>query len=94
MSERTEALMRIVVAIVSGIILGLWKIVVQVVVIIHWFYVIFAGKRSKDFAEFCNLWNTQAYRYIRYMTFASNTRPFPFSGLGKVMEPVELKEEK
>ena len=94
MSERTEAFMRIVVAIVSGIILGLWKIVIQLVVILHWFYVIFSGKRSKDFAEFCNLWATQAYRFIRYMTFATNARPFPFSDLGNVVEPVELKSAK
>ena len=94
MSERTEAWMRIVVAIVSGIILGLWKIAVQVVSIIHWFYVVFLGKRNRDLAEFCNSWNTQIYRYIRYMTFATNTRPFPFSEMGKVIEPIEFKANK
>ena len=94
MSERTEALMRILVAIVYGIILGIWKIVTEIVAIVHWFYVIFSGKRSRDLAEFCNLWTTQAYRFIRYMTFATNTRPFPFSDLGNVIEPVELKTEK
>ena len=92
MSERTEALMRIVVGIVFGIILGLWKIVIQVVAVLHWFYVIFTGKRSRDLAEFCNLWNTQAYRFIRYMTFSANTRPFPFSDLGAVMHPVEISQ--
>ena len=94
MSERTEALMRIVVAIVSGIILGIWKIGVEIVVIIHWFYVIFSGKRSKDLAEFCNLWTTQAYRFIRYMTFATNAMPFPFSKLGNTMESVDLRTKK
>lgn len=90
MSERKEAWMRIVVGIISGIILGLWKIVVEVASIIHWFYVLFAGKRSKDLAEFCNSWNTQIYRYIRYMTFSTNARPFPFSDMGGVLQPVEI----
>ena len=94
MSERTEAGMRIVVAIVSGIILGLWKIVVEIVAIVHWFYVIFLGKRNKDLAEFCNQWNTQIYRFVRYITFSTNSRPFPFSELGGVMDPVELKPKK
>jgi len=30
MSERTEALMRIVVGIISGIIMGLWKALIQI----------------------------------------------------------------
>ena len=91
MSERTEALMRIVVGIISGIILGIWKIIVELVSIVHWFYVIFTGKRSRDLAEFANIWVTQAYRFIRYMTFTTNTRPFPFSDLGAVLHPAELK---
>ena len=90
MSERTEALMRIVVGIISGIILGLWKLVAEIVSIIHWFYVMFAGKRSRDLAEFCNAWNTQVYRYIRYMTFSTNARPFPFSEIGVVIHPVDI----
>ena len=93
MSERTEALMRIVVGVISGIIIGVWKILVNIIIIIHWFYVLFAGKRSKALAEFCNSWATQVYRLIRYMTFATNSRPFPFSELGNVMHPVELKQK-
>ena len=94
MSERTEALMRILVGIASGIILGIWKVIVEVVSVFHWFYVIFTGKRSKGMAEFCNIWVTQAYRFIRYMTFTTNTRPFPFSDLGGVLHPAELKAKK
>ena len=76
MPERKEAWMRIVVGIISGIILGLWKIVVEAASIIHWFYVLLAGKRSKGLAEFCNAWNTQIYRFVRYITFSTNSRPF------------------
>ncbi len=94
MSERKEAWMRIVVAIISGIVLALWKIIVLALSIFHWIYVIFSNKRSKSIAEFCNLWTTQVYRYIRYMTFATNSRPFPFSELGNVMHPVDIKNKK
>jgi len=94
MSERKEALMRIVVGIISGIVLALWKIIVLVLSLFHWIYVIFSNKRSKAIAEFCNLWTAQVYRYIRYMTFAANARPFPFSELGNVLQPVEMKNKK
>ena len=81
MAERLEALLRIPVVIVSGIILGLWKSLIQILVVIHWIVVIITGKRSKGIAEFCEIWNTQIYIYLRYMTFVSNKRPFPFDSL-------------
>ena len=92
MSERKEAWMRILVGIVSGIIIGLWKAVVEIASIFHWFYVLFTGKRSKGIAEFCNLWIPNAYRFIRYMAFTTNVRPFPFNDMEKPMHPVEMKK--
>lgn len=94
MSERKEAWMRILVGIISGIILGIWKFLVEVITIFHWLYTIFSGKRIKDIAEFCNIWTTQAYRFIRYMTFTTNSRPFPFSDLGDAMHSVEMDNKK
>lgn len=85
MSERTEALLRIVIVIVSGIILGIWKGIVQIVAIIHFFIVLFTNKRNKGLAEFCEIWNTQTYIFLRYMTFVNNKRPFPFAELEKNM---------
>jgi hypothetical protein len=81
--ERKEAWMRIIVLIVSGIILSVWKTLIQIIVIVHWLYVIFGGKRSKDLAEFCNIWNTQVLKFLQYITFVHNDRPWPFSKLGK-----------
>lgn len=91
MGERLEALMRILVLIVSGIILGLWKILIQVLGIVHWIVVIVAGKRNRDLAEFSEVWNSQIYIFLRYMTFVSNKRPFPFDGLTKRMSKFEKK---
>ena len=56
MSERKEAWMRIVVGLVSGIILGMWKALVLVLTVFHWIYAVFSNKRSKAIAEFCNMW--------------------------------------
>jgi len=83
MSERTEALMRIVVGIISGIILALWKALIQFLGIVHWFVAIITGKRNQGLAEFSEIWNTQLYIFLRYMTFVTNKRPFPFEGLTK-----------
>ena len=83
MSERKEALMRIVVGIVTGFILGIWKMAVQIVAILNLFIALFTRQRNKDLAEFCEIWNTQMYDFLRYMTFVSNKRPFPFNSLEK-----------
>ena len=83
MNERSEALMRIVVGVVSGIVIGLWKGIIQVVGIVHWFIVLFTGKRNVDLANFCEMWNTQVYIFLKYMTFVNNERPFPFRPITK-----------
>ena len=83
-NERKEAWFRIIVAIVSGIILGIWKYLIFILAIVNWFIVIFSGKRNKELADFCEYWNTEMYKFVRYMTFISNKRPFPFSSMEKI----------
>jgi len=83
MGERTEAWMRIVVGIVSGIILGIWKALIQFLGIVHWIIVVITGKKNRNLAEFSEIWNTQIYVFMRYMTLVSNERPFPFESLTK-----------
>lgn len=82
--ERKEAWMRVLVAIVSGIILKLWGIVVAIVGIINWIVAVFSGKRNKSLAEFCEPWNSEMYKYTRYLTAVSNKRPFPFSDVERI----------
>jgi hypothetical protein len=83
-SERKEAWFRIIVAIVSGIVLGLWKGLIQIITFVHWLVVVFSGKRNRDLAEFSEYFNTALYQFTRYMTFVSNKRPFPFTKLEKI----------
>lgn len=83
-SERKEALFRILVFIITGIILGIWRYLIFVLFIIHWFITIFSGKRNKDLAELSEYWNSELYRYFRYLTFVSNERPFPFNNVVRI----------
>lgn len=83
MGERGEILMRIIVAIITGIIISLWGYVVYVVATMHWIITFVTGKRLKAFADFCETWNTQKYCFTRYLLLLSNERPFPFSDVNK-----------
>ena len=93
MSERGEAIVRIFVGIVSGIILGIWKIAVEILTIFHWIYVILTGERHEGIAKFSNKYCTQDYKFNRYITFATNERPFPFNESGKDILPVVMKKK-
>ena len=83
MSERKEALMRILVGPVSCIILWAWASLIKVLTIFHWVMILITNKRNKELAEFCHIWNCQAFSFLKYMTFATNKRPFPFEKLSK-----------
>jgi len=85
MSERLEALLRIPICILSGIIFVVWRYLIVVFVIINFFYTLFSGKRMKEIAELSEIWNTQWYVFQRYLIFVSNERPFPFTSLTKNM---------
>ncbi len=82
--ERKEAWFRIVVLIVSGIILYFWGGLAYLLAIINWFIVIFTGKKNKDLSGFLEYWNTENYKFMRYLTFVSNKRPFPFSRIERM----------
>ncbi|MEK6894810.1 MAG: DUF4389 domain-containing protein [Nanoarchaeota archaeon] len=88
-SQRTESWMRIIVLIVTGIILVLWRYLIGVFIIINFVYSIFSGKRLRELAELSEIWNTQWYLFQKYMTFVTNVRPFPFTPLAKSMSKYE-----
>ena len=94
MGERLEILMRIFVAIVTGIILGVWKIFVNILVIVNWTFTIFSGRRLKELAELSEIWNTQQYIFRKYLILESNERPFPFNSLIKSIGKFEEKVKK
>ena len=83
--ERKELLMRILVSIVSGILLSVWLAIVKLLFVLNFIIVLISGKRNKGLAEFCEIWNTQTYVFLRYITFVSNKRPFPFNPTTQLM---------
>jgi len=91
MTERKETLMRIIVFIVSGIILSVWKYLIVVFVLVNFVYTLFVGKRLKQIAELSEVWNTQWYDFQRYILFVSNKRPFPFADLKKNISKFQRK---
>jgi len=93
-SERKEIFMRIIVLIITGIILGVWKALIQILMVFHWFYILFVGKRLKELADFCEIWNSQIYKFLKYLTFVTNERPFPFSKLGQNLSNFDRKLNK
>jgi hypothetical protein len=90
-TERLEALMRILICIVSGIILVVWRSFIYILVLVNFIYTLCAGRRLKEVAELSEIWNTQWYIFQRYIIFVSNRRPFPFGKLEKKMSKFEHK---
>lgn len=88
-SERWEAILRIPIGFVSGVILGFWKMAVEVALVLHWLLVIITGRRNLNIANFANAWITEYYGFTRYMNFTTNERPFPFTPLRKPVQPVK-----
>jgi len=85
MGERGETLMRIIVLVITGIILAVWKYLIFVFVVINFIWTLISGKRIRDVAELSEIWNTQKYVFVRYIVFLSNKRPFPFTKLERSM---------
>lgn len=88
-NEKSEALMRIPIGIVSGSIIYVWAWLIGVFFLINFFYKIFSGKRIDDLAKMSESWNTQQYYFFRYMTFSTNERPFPFKEIKKEINKIE-----
>lgn len=82
--EREEAAFRILALLVSGIILYVWMYLIIILSIVNWVITIFTGKRNKEIANFCEYWNTEIYKFTRYISSVSNERPFPFTSIEKI----------
>jgi hypothetical protein len=93
-TEQIEALLRIPIVIIGWIIMDLWAVLICVVGVIHLFYAIFTGKRHKGMAVFANFFVTYMYNFVRYASFTTNLRPFPWNDFGKPTEKVDMKKKR
>src|SRR3972149_4886357 len=85
-TERLEALMRLVVLIISGLILIVWRFFVYIFIFINLVYTLIAGRRFQYLAELSEVWNTQWYVFQKYIIFLDNRRPFPF---GRIRDSID-----
>lgn len=92
MGERVEALLRIPLAFLYGVIAGVWGFIVGIGVIVHWFHAIILGRRHRGIAEFTNKFITYAYTIYRYLYFTTNERPWPIGKKGpSEIDPVDMR---
>jgi hypothetical protein len=54
------------------------RLVVGVVVLLQFFWVLFTGETNKPLETFGQSLATYTYQVIRYLTFNTEERPFPF----------------
>jgi hypothetical protein len=54
------------------------RIVVSVVVLLQFCWVLFSGETNRKLEEFGQSLATYTYQIIRYLTFNTEERPFPF----------------
>ncbi len=79
MNERKEALFRVLVSIITGIILWLWSYLAGFLALLHWVIVLITNKRNRTIADFIEYYNTELYKFSRYISGVRNERPFPFT---------------
>lgn len=81
LNEREEVFFRIFSLLISGIILYLWAHLILIIILIQFILVIFTNKKEKSLVDFCEIWNKEFYKFSRYITMASDEKPFPFNSI-------------
>ena len=69
--------LRLLFMIVIGIAWSISVLITGAVVVLNFFYVLFTGKTNNKLTEFGQSLATYLYQIARFMTFNTDTRPFP-----------------
>ncbi len=85
-NERREAWMRIPIAIVSGIILEIWGFFILIFALVQLILIILESEKNKELIDMSKRYIAQIYVFVKYITFVSNERPFPFGEFKKFDE--------
>ncbi len=70
--------MRLLFMIICGFIYGLTRLVVFVVVVLQFLWLLFTGAPNERLTSAGQSLATFTYQLVRYLTFCTDTRPFPF----------------
>ena len=74
-SKRTW--MRLVFMVLMGIAWSITVFVTSVIVVVNFLYVLFTGKTHEQLTEFGHSLATYLFQIVEFMTFNTETRPFP-----------------
>ena len=69
--------LRLLFMVVIGVTWSIAVFVTGAVIIVNFFYVLFTGKTNNKLTEFGQSLATYLYQVARFMTFNTETRPFP-----------------
>jgi hypothetical protein len=84
--EKREAWMRVPIFIVSGIILHVWGCFILIFALVQLILILSKNKNNKKLLKMCYVYLIQLYVFVKYITFLSDKRPFPFGELEKEIE--------
>lgn len=84
--EKKEVWMRIPIFIVSGFILHVWGFFIAIFALVQFILILVEKKKNKEILRMCGVYLVQIYIFVKYVTFLSDKRPFPFGELEKEIE--------
>ncbi len=76
---RRETWIRALFVILFALIYGVAEVVLVMVVFIQFGFVLVAGERNQKLLDFGASLSTFVFQILRYVTFNSDDKPFPFS---------------
>lgn len=80
--------MRLLFILVCGLLYALSRVVVFAVVVLQFFWLLFTGAPNERLTAAGQSLATYTYQLVRYLTFNSETRPFPFDDDWPSTEPL------
>lgn len=70
--------LRLFFMLVMALLYSVSRLVIGVVVLLQFFWVLFTGKTNEQLLKFGQSLATYTYQIVRYLTFNTEERPFPF----------------
>jgi Flp pilus assembly protein TadB len=70
--------LRLLFMILFGVLFEVTRLLTAVVVVVQFFHVLFTGEPNARAKEFGQSLASYAYQVVRYLTFNTEVRPFPF----------------
>ncbi len=79
--------LRLLFMLIFGLIISLTGMVGTVIVVLGFFWVLFTGEVNRELRQIGQAIATYMFEIIRYMTFNTDDKPFPFGGSWPSGEP-------